>query len=160
VTSPFRLLGQYADDETGLTSTRFRFFDPEVGRWCSPDPLGLAGGLDLHGFDGTPTVDVDPLGLSTTGNPHPTPVSSGLSRAPSVGTPNSIYEQTAPSGEVRSRTFYDENGRTFARQDFDHSHGGMRPHEHLRSFDRNGRPITSETVRPVPDGYDTTPTPP
>jgi RHS repeat-associated protein len=70
VTSPFRLLGQYADDETGLTSTRFRFFDPEVGRWCSPDPLGLAGGLDLHGFDGTPTVHVDPLGLSTTGSPH------------------------------------------------------------------------------------------
>ncbi len=71
ISSPFRLLGQYADPETGLTSTRFRFFDPEVGRWCSPDPIGLAGGVDLHGFDGTPTVHVDPLGLSATGHPHP-----------------------------------------------------------------------------------------
>lgn len=71
VRSPFRLLGQYEDEETGLTVTRYRQFDPEVGRWLSPDPLGVRGGLNLHGFDGTPTVHVDPLGLSTDGgNPH------------------------------------------------------------------------------------------
>ncbi|WP_437495047.1 RHS repeat-associated core domain-containing protein [Sorangium sp. So ce1014] len=62
--SPFRLLGQYADDETGLCCTRFRFFDPETGGWCSPDPLGIAGGLNLFAFGGAPVVDVDPLGLS------------------------------------------------------------------------------------------------
>ncbi len=33
VESPFRLLGQYADDETGLCYTRFRYFDAEAGRW-------------------------------------------------------------------------------------------------------------------------------
>jgi RHS repeat-associated protein len=77
VTSPFRLLGQYADDETGLTSTRFRFFDPEVGRWCSPDPLGLAGGPDLNGWNGAPTAEMDPLGLSTSGDPH-------LGRSPAI----------------------------------------------------------------------------
>ncbi|WP_155798174.1 DUF6531 domain-containing protein, partial [Sorangium cellulosum] len=64
VESPFRLLGQYADEETGLCSTRFRYFDPEIGGWCSPDPLRIAGGLNLFAFDGAPTVDVDPLGLS------------------------------------------------------------------------------------------------
>jgi RHS repeat-associated protein len=36
VESPFRLLGQYRDDETGLASTRYRMFDPEVGRWLTP----------------------------------------------------------------------------------------------------------------------------
>ncbi|WP_437632439.1 DUF6531 domain-containing protein [Sorangium sp. So ce854] len=71
VSSPFRLLGQYADEETGLCSTRFRYFDPDVGRWLSPDPLGVLGGLELFGFDGCPTTDVDPLGLAT-GNPHAT----------------------------------------------------------------------------------------
>lgn len=65
VSSPFRLLGQYADEETGLCATRFRYFDPAVGRWLSPDPLGIAGGLTAFGFDGCPTSDVDPLGLST-----------------------------------------------------------------------------------------------
>ncbi|MGK3998473.1 RHS repeat domain-containing protein [Sorangium sp. So ce1024] len=64
VESPFRLLGQYADEETGLCYTRFRYFDPEIGGWCSPDPLRIAGGLNLFAFDGAPTVDVDPLGLS------------------------------------------------------------------------------------------------
>lgn len=64
VESPFRLLGQYADDETGLCYTRFRYFDAEVGRWCSPDPLGPKGGLNLMGFDGVPTWTVDPFGLS------------------------------------------------------------------------------------------------
>ncbi|XXY18539.1 RHS repeat-associated core domain-containing protein [Sorangium sp. So ce216] len=64
VESPFRLLGQYADEETGLCYTRFRFFDPETGGWCSPDPLGVLGGLNLFGFDGSPSNDIDPLGLS------------------------------------------------------------------------------------------------
>ncbi|XYH97339.1 DUF6531 domain-containing protein [Sorangium sp. So ce1128] len=69
VSSPFRLLGQYEDEETGLCSARFRYFDPEVGRWLSPDPLGVLGGLELFGFDGCPTTEVDPLGLAT-GSPH------------------------------------------------------------------------------------------
>lgn len=64
VVSPFRLLGQYADEETGLCYTRFRYFDPEVGRWCSSDPLGIIGGARLFAFDGTPTMHTDPWGLT------------------------------------------------------------------------------------------------
>jgi RHS repeat-associated protein len=63
VESPFRLLGQYLDEETGLCSTRFRYFDATTGRWLSPDPLQISGGFNLSGFDGAPTVNVDPLGL-------------------------------------------------------------------------------------------------
>jgi RHS repeat-associated protein len=66
------MLGQVADEETGLCWTRFRCFDPEVGRWVSPDPLGFAGGKDLFGFDGSPVRMVDPLGLASTGHPHGT----------------------------------------------------------------------------------------
>ncbi|MGK3996663.1 DUF6531 domain-containing protein [Sorangium sp. So ce1024] len=63
VASPFRLMGQYADDDIGLCYARFRYFDADAARWCSPDPLGLLGGRNLHAFDGSPTVLVDPLGL-------------------------------------------------------------------------------------------------
>ncbi|XXX77196.1 PAAR-like domain-containing protein [Sorangium sp. So ce134] len=63
VESPFRLLGQYADEETGLCYTRFRYFDPEVGRWCSPDPLGLAGGRNLYSYAPNALGWIDPLGL-------------------------------------------------------------------------------------------------
>ena len=55
--------GQYHDDETGLCYTRFRYFDAEAGRWCSPDPLGFAGGVNAHGFDVAPTRGVDVYGL-------------------------------------------------------------------------------------------------
>jgi RHS repeat-associated protein len=65
--SPFRLLGQIADDELGLCFTRNRLFDPTVGRWITPDPLGLVGGLNVYAFDGSPSVIVDPWGLATTG---------------------------------------------------------------------------------------------
>ncbi len=64
VSSPFRLLGQYHDEETGLCYTRFRYFDADAGRWCSPDPLGVVGGTNLAAFDGAPGVEVDPLGLA------------------------------------------------------------------------------------------------
>jgi len=64
IESPFRLLGQYADEETGLCYTRFRYFDPQHARWLSPDPLGIVGGKNLLAFGGTPTVDVDPWGLA------------------------------------------------------------------------------------------------
>lgn len=62
--SPFRLLGQYADEETGLCYARFRYFDAEVGRWCSPDPLGIIGGRNAAAFDESPTTAIDPMGLS------------------------------------------------------------------------------------------------
>ena len=89
-----------------------------------------------------------------------TEVVQGTSRAPKQGAkPNSIHEQVDPqTGKVQSRTFYDENGRPFSRQDFDHDHGGMQPHEHGMEFDAQGRPIAPKTTGPVPGGYDNAPT--
>jgi RHS repeat-associated protein len=79
----------------------------------------------------------------------------GDARAPKQGEPNSIYEQLDDSGNVRSRTFYDENGHPFAHQDFDHHHGRIHgPHEQQREFDAQGRPITKERTIPLPPGYD------
>jgi RHS repeat-associated protein len=65
VASPFRLLGHYHDEETGLSYARFRYFDPETKRWLSPDPLEIEGGGDLFGFEASPTERVDPLGLKS-----------------------------------------------------------------------------------------------
>jgi RHS repeat-associated protein len=104
VSSPFRLQGQYYDEETGLACTRFRYWDAEVGRWISADPLGLAGGRDAFGWDGAPTLVVDPLGL-TTGNPHPPPGPlAGASDAEidaavnAPGSSNLMVQAPAPTG--------------------------------------------------------------
>ena len=35
-----------------------------LGRWLTPHPPGIAGGSNLRGFNGAPTVEVDPWGLA------------------------------------------------------------------------------------------------
>ncbi len=42
-----RFQGQYLDRETGLHYNTFRFYDPDVGRFTQPDPIGLSGGHQL-----------------------------------------------------------------------------------------------------------------
>ncbi|BBA36808.1 YD repeat [Methylocaldum marinum] len=59
---PLRYPGQYADDETGLHYNTFRYYDPEIGRFISPDPVGLAGGFNLYQYAPNPVSWVDPLG--------------------------------------------------------------------------------------------------
>lgn len=61
--SPIGLPGQYIDEETGLAYHRFRYYDPALGRFLSPDPLGIGGGADLYGYPPDPTEWADPLGL-------------------------------------------------------------------------------------------------
>ncbi|MDA8447261.1 RHS repeat-associated core domain-containing protein [Acidovorax valerianellae] len=36
--------GQYLDRETGLHYNTFRYYDPDLGAFTTPDPIGLAGG--------------------------------------------------------------------------------------------------------------------
>jgi RHS repeat-associated protein len=48
---PFRYQGQYHDIETGLYYNRFRYYDPEMGQYTQPDPIGLEGGNPtLYGY--------------------------------------------------------------------------------------------------------------
>jgi RHS repeat-associated protein len=61
---PFRFQGQYEDVETGLYYNRFRYYDVEAGRYISPDPVGLEGGMALYGYVKDPNSWVDVLGLN------------------------------------------------------------------------------------------------
>lgn len=59
-----RFQGQYLDRETGLHFNTFRFYDPDIGRFTTPDPIGLAGGLNLYAYAPNPIGWVDPWGWS------------------------------------------------------------------------------------------------
>jgi RHS repeat-associated protein len=63
-TTALRMRGQYHDEETGLSYNRYRYYDPELGRYISPDPIGLYGGLNGFSYaENKPTRLVDPNGL-------------------------------------------------------------------------------------------------
>ncbi len=58
-----RFPGQYFDRETNLHYNYFRYYEPETGRYVSPDPIGLAGGINIYGYvEQNPLSFVDPRG--------------------------------------------------------------------------------------------------
>ena len=65
--NPIRFQGQYHDHETGLHYNRHRYYDPQVGRFISKDPISYAGGLNLYAYAPNPTGWIDPLGLAKRG---------------------------------------------------------------------------------------------
>ena len=100
-----------------------------------------------------------------------TPITRDTGSTPETSTPNSIYEQTTPDGQLMRRSYYDQEGRLFSREDYMQTSphrveiDGVRynlrnqPHEHalrtltapdgttyqkwqVRILDQNGNPIT------------------
>ena len=64
VENPFRFPGQYYDPETGLHYNYFRYYDPTTGRYVTPDPIGLEGGINLFVYVGNNPLNwIDPFGL-------------------------------------------------------------------------------------------------
>jgi RHS repeat-associated protein len=59
-----RLLGQAYDSETKLHYNYYRDYDPLLGRYLTPDPLGLGGGENPYIYVASdPLANFDPLGL-------------------------------------------------------------------------------------------------
>jgi RHS repeat-associated protein len=58
-----RFPGQWADSSCGLYYNHHRYYDPHSGRYTSPDPIGLRGGIDPYAYVPDPTREADPTGL-------------------------------------------------------------------------------------------------
>ncbi|WP_426197287.1 PAAR-like domain-containing protein [Massilia sp. DWR3-1-1] len=59
IAQPLRFQGQYEDGETGLFYNRYRYYDPDSGRYVTRDPIGLSGGLNEYTYAPNPTGGVD-----------------------------------------------------------------------------------------------------
>ena len=79
--NPFQYTGR-ENDNTGLYYYRARYYSPELQRFISEDPIGLAGGINKFLYvNNRPTMGVDPLGLTAPIYPP------GLPRPALPGTP-------------------------------------------------------------------------
>ena len=67
VSSRYRFTGREFDEETGLHYYRARYYDSDVGRFISSDPIGFeSGDVNLYRYVGNSPVNrVDPSGLAS-----------------------------------------------------------------------------------------------
>ena len=67
IVNPYQYKGREWDAEARLHYMRARYYDPQLGRFLSEDPLGLAGGINPTAFVGGDPVNYsDPSGLLCT----------------------------------------------------------------------------------------------
>ncbi len=64
LTNPFQYTAREWDAETNLQFSRFRYYDPSVGRFISEDPIQFYGGTNFYAYThNRPTYYVDAFGL-------------------------------------------------------------------------------------------------
>lgn len=61
---PWRFSSKRVDPETGLVYFGRRYYDPRIGRWLAPDPIGFAAGPNLYAYVmNSPLTHFDLYGL-------------------------------------------------------------------------------------------------
>ncbi|SEJ76686.1 RHS repeat domain-containing protein, partial [Achromobacter sp. NFACC18-2] len=139
IRNPIRFQGQYLDPETGLHYNRHRYYDPQIGRFISKDPIGFAGGLNVYEYADNPLGWIDPLGLTAGSGGH----SSGTGKPRLTGaTANSVYTKSDGAGKVAvQNAIYDGNGDLIGQVDFK-NHGGCACSGHAHRIDPPGSAVS------------------
>ena len=99
-----RFQGQYLDRETGLHYNTFRYYDADIGRFISPDPIGLEGGINLGSYSPNPISWIDPWGWACIPNKI-----SGTAREARVG--GKLEAVFGKPNVLRERYLRDANGK-------------------------------------------------
>ena len=64
INNPWQYAGRRIDEETGLVAFGMRDYDPNLGRWTTPDPAGFTDGSNLYAYvHNNPLQYSDPFGL-------------------------------------------------------------------------------------------------
>ncbi len=98
--SPWLYHGRLYEPETGLYWMRARHYSPELGRFLQPDPIGVAGGINLYAYaNNNPLRWFDPWGLD--------PVSvEGAQGGISAGGGGLLYRMFGGEGQLETRSLW------------------------------------------------------
>ena len=100
-----RFPGRYEDPETGLHYNRHRCYDPHIGRYLFPDPLGQTGSENIYDYTSADPIHwADPFGLFRVGTKmryyYPLVAAATESAGRRVG--NSNYDAWAAATRARA----------------------------------------------------------
>ena len=91
-----RFPGQYFDDETNLHYNHFRYYDPDIGRYITSDPIGLLSGLNTFNY-----VFSHPVGLTDpTGEIAPLVAAAALIGGVANATAIALTNSDASAGDL------------------------------------------------------------
>ena len=117
--SRYQFTGREYDSFSGLQYSRARFYDPQIGRFISEDPIGFAGGdVNLYGYVwNSPQNYRDPSGLwpyklPVNPGPNGSNLPEGWTKLPEHVDPNNPGTErwVSPNGD-KGLEFHPDNGR-------------------------------------------------
>jgi RHS repeat-associated protein len=124
--NPFQFTGREFDPETGIPEYRMRYYDQNVGRFISEDPINFRGGIDFYAYTlNNPVNWIDPFGLEVqecrrpikvpgASTPHTflysTESGTGYGLGPASGWDFSSWFGPVP-GNIEKDYPYDPNGK-------------------------------------------------
>lgn len=106
--------GQSYDAESGLYYNFARYYDPTLGRYISPDPIGVLGGLNEYTYVPSPVNWSDVLGLTyRNGGPFPWAPQDGVGDLsnPDLMSPGSRYVRDGDNIYVAKPMTDSSNGK-------------------------------------------------
>jgi len=142
--NPFGFTGRDLDPETGLNYYRARYYDPNLGRFISPDPIGFGAGVNFYRYvENNPVLLTDPFGLCPPDGPDPCQKYNQCGR-PDLGGICRAFGSSPTNDCVR--TCLQQNFDCRSKAYNDPWWGGLGPVVHYRCFKKCGIPIPN----PVP----------
>lgn len=102
----YRYTGMERDEETGLNYHTARYYAPWLGRWTSPDPMGMADGPNLYVYCGNNPIMQTDAGGTFGGSQRFRLLDQDLS--PPTGDPDLLFQGTG-SGNVFPSVAHEAN---------------------------------------------------